>query len=82
MADQDLRIKAGGGGGGSGLPEPQGPGLKKKCLWPFGPHFGLKIVGAAPPPTPGAMPWIRNCYKRSVEGPNRNYGTLPMFTQV
>ena len=64
VADPDLQIRDKGGGGGNGQPEPQGPGHQKNFFRPFGSHFGLnKKRGPTPlPPTPGAIPWIRNCY--------------------
>ena len=61
VADPDLQISGGGGGGGGGAGdshpdfEISGGGLKKRIFWPFGPHFALKIRGAAPP---GPLPWI------------------------
>ena len=62
MADPGLQIK--GGGGGNGHPDPQGAGLKKEFLPPFGPHFGLKKAGAPPPPrglSPGSATVITQC---------------------
>ena len=47
----------GGVGWSSRLWEKGGPSLKKKFFQPFGPQFGLKVRGAAPP---GSFPWI--CY--------------------
>ena len=51
----------GGGGGGHSDPEIRGEGLKEIVFRPFGPHFGPKIRGAAPPgPPPGTTTvWSR-----------------------
>ena len=66
VKDPDLQIRRGGGGGGS-HPDPEirgGSGLKKKIFPPFGPLFGLKLTGR--PGSPGSLPWIRQCYSRSL----------------
>ena len=50
----------GGGGGGSGHPDTEirgGPGLKKFCFRPFGPQFGLNIMGGGNRP-PRHLSWI------------------------
>ena len=47
MPDPDLEIRVGGGGGGGGS--------KKRFFPPFGPQFGLKIMGEPEP-----LPWIRH----------------------
>ena len=47
VADPDLQIIGGGGGGGGRSP--------KNVFWPFGPQFGLKIVGTR---APRSLPWI------------------------
>ena len=39
----------------------RGMGLPKISFRPFGPQFGLKIRGEAPPP-PGALPWNRHWF--------------------
>ena len=40
----------------------KGTGLQKKCFWPFGPQFGLKIRGGAP----GPFRWIRHWFLFSL----------------
>ena len=48
----DPEIRGGGGGGGGGGREGRSP---KNLFSPFGPPFGLKVMGGQPP---RSLPWI------------------------
>ena len=55
MADPDLEMAGGGGGGGGNQDlEIRAGGLQKHFFRPFGPHFGRKITGGPPGPSPGS----------------------------
>ena len=49
VPDPDLEIRMVGGGGGHPDPEIRGGQSPTKFFQPFGPQFGLKIGGRAPP---------------------------------
>ena len=64
VKDPDLQIRRGAGGSHPD-PEIRGGAVSKKNFFPpFGPLFGLKLMGR--PGSPGSLPWIRQCYSRSL----------------
>ena len=76
VADTELQIRGWGGGGGPGHPAGDKVGrggLQTFFFRTFGPQFGLKIRGAAPPgPSPGSatvtsMPHERQARVRMVK---------------
>ena len=73
MKHVGVEIRGKGGGRSSKPLDKVGPSPKKKIFWPFGPQFGLKIMGARAP-----LPWIRHWFflfkrgKIQQEHPKKN----------
>ena len=70
VADPDLQVRRGGGPGHPDSEIRRGAGLKY-FLWPFSPHFGLKIRGGqAPPASPLDLPLLQQFWHKLQERSN------------
>ena len=72
MADPDLQISGGGGEGGAG-----DEGRSQKLFFrPFGPQFGVTIMGVPP----GPLPWMRHCLPTRANLCEPTFLTFPFKT--